>query len=270
MWAHSSAVLPNAALSSAATVASSAPAKAGAESDGGVAAAKSWTRSANATTNAVTGERFQPLPVERRLLAFRPRLFMAGILCRGAAQRQDRGARDEREDRRKGREAWKVRGNPAPMRRDHLIGVEGLVAIAAEDQRGIVAQHFELDLAHERVDGAPIPSRHLPQMHEERLGAGEVGMRAFVERARLVGQAPRNHAPKTGELPEVHEVLEPPHRQVGRVLPFRELPDRREIGGDDLHLPVGEARDRNPPGRRGPADLTRSVRWRMLSIRWFP
>src|SRR5579863_3569968 len=115
MWAQSSAVLPNAALSSAATVASSAPAKAGAESDGGVAAAKSWTRRANATTNAVTGERRQPLPVERRLLAFRPRLFMTDILCRGAAQRQDRGARDEREDRRKGRKLRVWRSNRRPL-----------------------------------------------------------------------------------------------------------------------------------------------------------
>ena len=84
----------------------------------------------------------------------------------------------------------------------------------------------------------PIPTRHLLQMQEERLGAGEVGMGAFVEGAGLVGQASGNHAPKTGEFLQVHEVLEPPHRQIGGVLPLRQVLDRRQVGGDDLHLPM--------------------------------
>jgi hypothetical protein len=40
-----------------------------------------------------------------------------------------------------------MKGNFAPVRPDHLVGVERLVAIAAEHERSVVAQHLRFDLA---------------------------------------------------------------------------------------------------------------------------
>jgi hypothetical protein len=58
-----------------------------------------------------------------------------------------------------------MKRNFAPMRRDHLAGVEGLIAIAAQDQGSIVAEHFELNLAHGRVDASPISPAIVPGFH---------------------------------------------------------------------------------------------------------
>jgi hypothetical protein len=58
-----------------------------------------------------------------------------------------------------------MKRNFAPMRRDHLAGVEGLIAIAAQDQGSIVSEHFELNLAHGRVDASPISPAIVPGFH---------------------------------------------------------------------------------------------------------
>ena len=55
-------------------------------------------------------------------------------------------------------------------------------------------------------------------------------MRAFVEWAGFVSQRSRNDAPQTGEVLKIHEILEPAHDQIARVLPFRKVLDRRQIG----------------------------------------
>ena len=137
-----------------------------------------------------------------------------------------------------------MKRNLAPVRPDHFVGAERFAAEAAKDQRSLAAQHFGLDPGRQRFDLGPIALRHLSQVEEERLSAREIGMGAFVEGAPLVGQASRDEAPKTRERLKVHEVLEPPHGQIGGLLPVRQVPDRRQVVGDDLHLPMREAGDR--------------------------
>jgi len=84
------------------------------------------------------------------------------------------------------------------VRPEDLAGIEGFVAVAAERQRGVVSEHLDLDLGDERVDRAPV-ARHRFQTQQQRPRRSEISVRAFVERAGLVGEAARREAPKAGE-----------------------------------------------------------------------
>ena len=53
----------------------------------------------------------------------------------------------------KSRKRRRMKRRHAPVRPDDLVGVERLVAIAAEVERGAVRQHFNLDFADQRIDG---------------------------------------------------------------------------------------------------------------------
>ena len=80
----------------------------------------------------------------------------------------------------------------APVRPDHLVGVERLVAIATEVHRGAVGQHFNLDFADQRIDGFVIGARLPAELQEERPPGSEIGVGAFVEWTVLIRDAAGN------------------------------------------------------------------------------
>jgi hypothetical protein len=107
-----------------------------------------------------------------------------------------------------------MKGRHAPVRPDHLVGVEWLVAIAAEIERRAVRQHFNLDFADQRVNRFVIGAGLAAQLQEERPPGGEIGVSAFVERTVLVRYAAGNDPPETGERLKVQIVLQSPRRQI--------------------------------------------------------
>jgi hypothetical protein len=159
------------------------------------------------------------------------------------------GARDQQHQSRKCHQAWKVKGNIAPARRNSLSRVERFIAITTQDEGCTVVQHFALYFGDERLDGRAV-ARHGLQMQKKRPRRRQVGVGAFVERAAFVFHAARNHSPQTIEILQADEPLEPPHGGIGRNLPRREIENGCAIVGDHGHLTVRKIGNGNRVCRR--------------------
>ena len=135
------------------------------------------------------------------------------------------------------------------MRRNPLGRVERLIAVAAQDKRCVIAKHLVLDSGDERADARAI-SGHVLQMQEKRPRRGEIGVRAFVERAAFVLDAAGNEAPETVEELKIDEGLQPPHGRIGGYLSLGQIQNGYFVGGHDDHLTVGDVGNRNSASRR--------------------
>src|SRR5277367_3963211 len=96
------------------------------------------------------------------------------------------------------------------MRRNSLSCAERLIAIAAQDEGGVIVQHLALDFGDERADGRAVAGHGL-QIQKKRPRRREVRVRAFVERAAFVFHAARNHSPHAIEELKIDEPFKPPH-----------------------------------------------------------
>jgi hypothetical protein len=163
--------------------------------------------------------------------------------------------RDEREHRGEGCDGWSVKGRHAPVRPDDVVGVERLVAVAAEVERDAVRQHFNFDIADQRVDRFVIGSGLAVELQKECAPGGEISVGAFVERAFFVRDAAGNDPSEAGERLKVQIILQPPGRKVESEPGAGQRQARRQIVADHRHLAMRETRYgdafRRRPAARG-------------------